>query len=339
MLRLRHRLGALLYDWPRFLAAMAGRDRWTRFRNRNERLSFDEATGGARCEWQFTSDLHIGNVYPATARWLMRRAIHKWPIEFANERRRTGEPRVSFIIGHRGESRLPHLLATVATIAAQDVAVECIVVEQSVQAIAKSRLPAWVRYLHTPIDSDDLPYNRSWAFNAGVRAARTNLLVLHDNDFLVPGAYASQLLERHAEGWEFIDTKRFMFYLSHEDSERLFRSHRLSRDVTPERVMQNSIAGGSIAADRSAYLEIGGFDEGFTGWGGEDNEFLERASTRRLWAYGYLPFIHLWHASQTEKTVGSAGGGFQRMEQLARVPPEERIARLQAPGRTHGPIG
>ena len=38
---------------------------WVRFHNRNERLSIDEETGGARCEWKFTSDLHIANVVDA----------------------------------------------------------------------------------------------------------------------------------------------------------------------------------------------------------------------------------------------------------------------------------
>jgi hypothetical protein len=325
---LRHRLGALVYDWPRFLSKMS-RGEWVRFCNRNERLSVDRATGGARCQWQFTTDLHIASVYPIAGRWLMRTALGDWPVELAGEPNNGDDPRASFIIGHRGMSRLPHLLATIATIAAQDIAVECIVVEQSAVPQAKAHLPAWVRHIHMPVSSDDEPYNRSSALNAGARAARTPLLVLHDNDFLVPVSYASELAKRHAERWDFIDVKRFMFYLSPQDSARQ------SLDVTPERVMQNSIAGGSIGADRDAYFAIGGFDEGFAGWGGEDNEFLERARTRRVWDYGYLPFVHLWHASQAGKLAGPDADGIQRMQQLTRVPAEERIARL----RSQRPIG
>ena len=109
----------------------------------------------------------------------------------------TGPPRVAFIIGHRGESRLPLLQATVASIAAQrDVAIECIVVEQSEKPQLAGRLPPWVRTIHTPIKSDALPYNRSWAFNVGARAAAAPLLVLHDNDFLVPADYAREIVAR-----------------------------------------------------------------------------------------------------------------------------------------------
>ncbi len=74
--------------------------------------------------------------------------------------------------------------------------------------------------------------------------------------------------------------------------------------------MQNAEAGGSIALSRDAFHAIGGYDESFVGWGGEDNEFWERAQTRRVWPYGYLPFVHLWHAPQPEKLQPSRRGAF-----------------------------
>lgn len=310
---LRHRLGALAYDWPRFVRAMSGRGRWTALHNRDERLTIDANSGGARCEWLFSSDLHIANVFPSTGRRLMAQAFAEWPVESAPEPRVAGAPRVSFVIGHRGEARLPLLLATLASIAAQrDVPVECIVVEQSETPLAQ--LPRWVRRVHTPIASDALPYNRSWAFNEGANVAQSQLLVLHDNDILVPAAYASELLKRRAEGHEFIDLKRFLFYL--DERKRL------------ERISQN-LLGGSVAAARDAYFDIGGFDESFVGWGGEDNEFRERAETRGVFAFGYLPFIHLWHAPQPEKPAAQTAGGAQRYAELARIPAEERIRALR----------
>jgi hypothetical protein len=315
---LRQKAGALLYDAPRFVSSIASPKRWVEFRNRDERLTIDPKTGGAHCEWMFTSDLHLCSVYPITGRWLLSRATAQWPIRFDEQRLLSGPPRVSFIIGHRGASRVPLLLRTIASIGAQRGArIECIVVEQSAQPLIRAQLPEWVRYVHTPIASDDEPYNRSHAFNAGAIEARAPLLVLHDNDFLVPAHYAAQLAQRHDEGHEFIDLKRFMFYVSREDIGEV------------ERVVQNSPGGGSVAVDRKAYDEIGRFDESFVGWGGEDNEFWERAMTRRVYAFGYLPFIHLWHPSQMEKASAQAGGGAARFRELAAIPPEERIARLR----------
>lgn len=335
MASLRHRLGALVYDWPRFLLTMSRPHGWVRFRNRNERLTIDPATGGARCEWMFTSDLHLCNVSPFAARALMRAALRDRPIALADAPRVSGAPRASFIIGHRGTPRLPLLLKTIESIAAQDVAIECIVVEQSVEPIAKAHLPAWVRHVHTPIASDAQPYNRAATLNAGARAAASPLLILHDNDFLVPSAYAAELLQRHGEGWEFIDAKRFMFYLTQRDTEALLRNGD-PEPVAAEHVTQNLLAGGSVAADRSAYFAIGGFDESFVGWGGEDNEFWERASTRRAYAFARLPLVHLWHAPQPEKIAAMPIGGRSRLKELEGVSPPERIARLLAARKAAG---
>ena len=313
MASLRHKLGALVYDWPRFLGALRGRSRWVRMRNRNERITLDPNGRGVRCEWEFGSDLHIANIYPFTARWLMNRALSEWPIEERDEPCTAGEPRVSFVIGHRGSERVPLLLKTLRTIAAQDVAVECVVVEQS--ARPQLQLPSWVRTIHTPIDSDALPYNRAAAFNAGARAASASVLVLHDNDTLVPAAYAREAIARIERGAEIADIKRFIFYLDEHGA--------------PEVVTQN-LHGGSIVAAREAYFAIGGFDESFVGWGGEDNDFWERAQTRRVDAFGSLPLVHLWHAPQKEKAMSEATGGRRRYLEMREVPVAERIARLRS---------
>jgi hypothetical protein len=326
MATLRHHAGALVRDWPRFIGTMASG--WPRMHNRDERVTVDPLTRGVRCEWEFTSDLHIAKVHRFTGGWLLARALRDWPISFADAPAPAGAPAVAFILGHRGEARTPLLLQTLRTIAAQrGVAVECIVVEQSHSAAL--RLPAWVHHLHTPVEAH-APYNRGAAFNAGARAARAPLLVLHDNDMLAPSDYAAQLVRRRDAGAEFIDLKRFIFYLDENETRRVVDDGTLGRGTRPERVMQNA-HGGSIAADRDAYFATGGFDEEFAGWGGEDNELWERAETRSAWSFGMLPFVHLWHAPQPEKASPDAAG-LTRLREMTRVPPAERIQRLRQKG-------
>lgn len=332
MMSLKLRLGALAYDWPRFEQSLRGlgaykslRTPWIGMRNRNERITLDGR--GAHCEWQFTSDLHIAKVFPSAGARLMRRAFRDWPVMLRDAPASTDLPLVSFIIGHRGIARLPHLLMTLRSIAGQtDIPIECIVVEQSVDQEIASALPSWVVYAHTPVQPG-YDYNRSWTLNAGARLARGEVLILHDNDMLSPSRYAAEALERAREGWLFQEIKRFTFYLGEEETQRVFASGDVRTDV-PATIVQN-LQGASIAASKDAYFAIGGFDESFIGWGGEDNEFWERAeTTHRVYAYGYLPFLHLWHAPQKGKLIGNDAPAIRRYHDLRSIPAEERIRRL-----------
>jgi hypothetical protein len=97
--------------------------------------------------------------------------------------------------------------------------------------------------------------------------------------------------------------------------------------MAAEAIVQNLEAGGSVAMARDAFFAIGGFDESFVGWGGEDNEFWQRALVRKTWPYGYLPLVHLWHAPQPEKASRKPVGA-RSLREIFMLPPERRIAAL-----------
>jgi hypothetical protein len=283
----------------------------------------------------------LTKVFPALGTLLLRRALRDAPIGFADDHAGTGVPEVSFLIGHRGTERIPLLLATLRSIAAQEgVGVEAIVVEQDVRAVLPPAIPGWVQHVHTPPPDAALPYSRAWAFNVAARLARGAVLVLHDNDILVPKTYALRAIERTREGADVIDLKRFVFHLSREHTRRLTGGEADLFDHAPEAIVQNN-QGASIAVRKESFFAIGGFDEGFVGWGGEDNEFWERARTLRVHDYGCLPFVHLWHPAQAEKLMGSESPTHQRYLALTQRPVADRIAALQRLewGRTTGPTG
>jgi hypothetical protein len=316
-------------DVPRFEWWL--RRSWIRIRNREERLQLAPDGRGVACPWRWTSDLHVAKVFPVLGSRLLQRATAAWPITFADAPPEAGgDVEVSFVIGHRGADRLPQLLATLRTIAAQrDVRCECIVVEQSAQSEAGPRLPSWVRHVHTPLPSAAMPYCRSWAFNVGARSARGAVLVFHDNDLLVPERYAAEVRDRHREGYEVVNLKRFIFYLSERHSRDTETAGRLSATTPPVAIVQNAVGGGSVAVARDAFFAIGGYDESFVGWGGEDNEFWERAQRLRVWPFASLPLVHLWHPPQPDKLRASRTSA-AHFERRSALPPQARVAELAA---------
>lgn len=331
-------LGVALYDLPVVvLPAMrpskpeAGVYPWARIRNRGERLIYSSRVKGVKCDWKNGSDLYVTRLVPGCGRMLYSRALHDFPIRFSRvpENSELKQPQISFVIGHRGMDRLAGLLAVLESIAGQkDCSIECIVVEHDREARLRDVLPSWIQYIHIPAGEEDKGFSKSKTFNAGAKAASSEVLILHDGDMLVPQDYASEVLHWHKEGYEFSSLKRFIFYLSEASSQTVIDQR--SVDIVPEieAISQNLPGGGSCAISRAAYFEIGGFDESFAGWGGEDIEFLDRARTLKKFDYEYVPIIHLWHRAQEGKWTSEAPG-FSTYNKLAGVPVEVRINKLR----------
>lgn len=314
-------------------------------RNRQDRLVPGPNRLGVACDWEFTRTLHLCDLFPRTARRLLFRALRDWPIGFADtpdrftsacvcantaDIHRDARPEVSFIIGHRGLDRLPHLLFVLKTIGAQqEIRFECIVVEQDVSPQVRENLPGWVRYVHTPAPSVEMPYCRSWAFNVGAGMARGRLLLFHDNDMLIPTRYAATAWQLFRKGYEILNLKRFIFYRSRVEREA---DNPLDPDMrwAVDCVVENLDAGGSVAVAKDAFEAIGGFDEHFVGWGGEDNEFWDRCLTRKVWRNAFLPMVHLWHAAQAGKRAVNGMGMNTATLTLQRraMGPMERIREL-----------
>lgn len=324
-------MSAAVRDLPRYRRALAQPTAdYLGLCNRGEQVEAAPRDTGYRCQWQWTSELRAPRLLPSLGAQLMNRALVDAPISIRpSPAKLASPPDITFLIGHRGTARLPLLLATLGSIAAQtDVSVECIVVEQDVSPRIAHQLPSWVHYIHECIGDPDAPYCRSSTFNVGARHARAPILVLHDNDMLVPTRYARDIADRVQWGYEAVNLKRFIFYLDEQASKQVIHQRECARGGGIQAIVQNLEAGGSVAITREGYERIGGMDESFVGWGGEDNEFWERAGTLRIWPWAHLPIVHLWHAAQPGKG-NPDHEPLRHYRELSRVPPETRIEVLR----------
>ena len=299
---------------------------WIYYCNKNEHLISEEGKKGVLCDWQWPSTLLGPIVFPSIGIKLLKEAVKDWPIKFMPAPPlKKDNIELSFIIGHKGLERYPNLMTTLQSLAAQkDVTLECIVVEQSVIPEIRDMLPKWVKYIHTSLPDPKLLYSRSWAFNVGARAAQGHLLVFYDNDLCAPVDYGKELLQLREQGYKAMRLQRFIIYLDEDTSKCLRQNRRMPEIVKPELILQNCV-GGTIAVDRKIFFQIGGYDESFIGWGGEDDEFFQRCQRAKIYMYAYLPFIHLYHHQQQDAHQGS---NLKFLETRAKISTSARIEEL-----------
>jgi len=323
----RERLGVLALDVPRYLPRLPGRGHWVGIGNRRDRLEKAPHGLGVRCRGRWSADLHACHVFPRLGLWLMRKALREWPIRFEARAVRNGTPDVSFVIPHRGAARVPLLRATIRSILGQrGLRVECLVIEPGPQR-ELTKPPDGVRCLHSPHPTDPVGWRKAHALNVGVMAAKAGIVVCHDGDMLAPCDYGREILSRFRDPrLEVVHLHRLLFCLGREGTKRTLSEQRVCTSLPPDRVRQNW-RGGTLAIRKDAFVKVGGYDEQFVGWGGEDNEFYDRCTTLNGWRYGRLPFVHLWHEPQPEKE--SRERNLRLLRLLLQQAPEERIARLR----------
>lgn len=307
---LRERFGCWLYErWQtEFVLHAPGLSRacglaWQDIHNRSESLWLDPLTGGRICEWRDSSRLTVARIFPDVGMRLLRHALKEWPVRFVADEDATasGAPEISILIPIAGPSRMAQFRSALAAARAQvGVNSEVVVVEQWPEATLRDSLPADVRYLHQPA-TVDAEFNKSKALNAGAEAARGGNLVLLDADIVLPERFATECMQALASV-EAVRPVRWIFYLDREASERVMSGLDFQTSCDCESIISNTPM--PIAVRRSTYWDIGGHDEAYEGWGGEDTEFLDRLRTRPISEGGWMPVLHAWHAPAARKADG-----------------------------------
>jgi hypothetical protein len=335
---LTERIGCWLRERWRAEVAMNGvmshlsRMTWLDLCNRHQRIIYDPVSGGRICDWTGSSLLTAARVFPRVGARLLEKCLAEWPMQLVDAAPawpRAPAPRVSFIlpVGGSGD-RIPHFHLSAASLLAQiDCPCEIIVVECSVKACYGPAVPKGCIYEHISADPQVEGYNKSAAMNVGVQLARADVVVLLDADMIIPARLAAWLAERFERNSNLAAMRfaRLIFNFDEADSRAIDPSGPL---VVPEGIQfVNQNTPMPLAIRKSAYERIGGHDESFVGWGGEDVEFLSRLQTLSCSEGGRVPIVHVWHPFAPQKANGHRN--LNRLNRALCLAPEVRIARLR----------
>ena len=224
--------------------------------------------------------------------------------------------RTSAIVTYRGadgSERRANLDAVLAWLAATP-DVEAIVVEQDRYPRLEAPLPHPSARVVFAYNAG--PFNKAWGLNVGARHASGSVLLLGDADVIVPGGLALAA-GTCASTMQVVKPYRTLVDLTPEESALVRRSRgagsidvelaaRGNRDAIGERLV---LCGGWFAMRRDAFAALGGFDERFVGWGGEDDAMTLKVELARLSTCELDPgpALHLWHPRSHATTLGHAG--------------------------------
>lgn len=164
------------------------------------------------------------------------------------------------------------------------------------------------RYLFAPCPG---LFNKSWTVNVGVvhGARPSELVCIMDGDMLVDHDFISRNVQRFQEPgtqahWPYRDLLCLDDWASERARQRrcLESAAKVSTDDLRGVYMRRS-PGGCIWVRESLFTRIGGMDERFAGWGGEDEDFAWRVE-RYAPLDSYRDVLtHLHHARAPHKAV------------------------------------
>ncbi len=148
------------------------------------------------------------------------------------------------------------------------------------------------------------PFNKAWGFNVGARFSRRPLLAFGDSDLIAPAL--GEALAACRRGVPVARTFDRVSDLGPAESARLRADPAALAtigDVGDARTTKGEVpplCGGLVLFHRACYALLGGWDERFLGWGGEDDAMsvkVARAGLHSMVQPG--PAFHLHHARAT----------------------------------------
>lgn len=141
------------------------------------------------------------------------------------------------------------------------------------------------------------PYNRSWGFNMAYRESDAPFIVFGDSDIIMNAGEFKASLEA-SESLDVVSPYSSVLDLSPQEShlgaDDMALIARPGRGDTDNQKI--NLCGGVVVFSREAFERVGGWDEDFSGWGGEDDMMTFKVVSAGL-RTASMPFrcYHLWH--------------------------------------------
>jgi glycosyltransferase involved in cell wall biosynthesis len=237
----------------------------------------------------------------------------------------TYQPSFTYIIGYRHRAdRLNNLRRTLDWVNGFT-NVQIILVEQDKHTkISHLNL----RCEHIFVKSN-MPYNRSWAFNVGLKYAKSQIVVFGDSDLIMNPEDFINGLKAMSE-FEMVSPYSSVLDLTPQESglplEQVIKIERPGRGETDNQKI--NISGGIAIFRKESALKIGGWSEDFVGWGGEDDFQTIKVQHFLKWSELKAKCYHLYHSRETldQKQYQKTLQILQKSSQLSREEIQRSIA-------------
>ena len=142
-------------------------------------------------------------------------------------------------------------------------------------------------------------FNRSAARNVGVERSQSDVAVIIDADNYIPIDQINEAVEMASRKDALIKPFRWFGYLTEESTNlfyEVFENPTVDFEPTYVSPPQEDFTGGAYVMKKALWQRLGGMDEGFIGWGAEDDAFhllCKNSGVRTIYVEGND--YHLYH--------------------------------------------